>query len=295
MGLERAHQFFLVLADLGGDGGEHCFLVLSEEGDDVVLDLQLAQIPQDKGLAIVHLALAGHSVSLHLLDLLVYLLKIEISVSLFRCLLAICGVDAVEGEREGYSFFDCLLDLGHCGFEVVHFLKVGVDGVDVLFEIEVLPVSALFDLMRLDHIFDHVVELADSDDAVVVALHPADEILDVLLHLAQNGPQRRLHHHLLCIIDEHAETDLLLETATQQQLFLLLRVGGVVEVELGHRQQDVFEVMLVLLVELARQVVDVVDEEEGDGLQLVKLQHHAYLVDNLKLLLNPYLFLEVHV
>jgi hypothetical protein len=42
-------------------------------------------------------------------------------------------------------------------------------------------------------------------------------------------------------------------------------------------------------------VVDVVNEEEGDGLQLVKLQHHAYLVDNLKLLLNPYLFLEVHV
>ncbi len=138
MGLQRAHQFFLVLPDFGGDGGEHCFLVLLEEGDDVVLDLQLAQIPQDKRLSIVHLALACHSVSLHLLDLLVYLLKIEIRVGLLSCFEPVCGVDAVEGQREGYSFFNCLLHLGNGGFEVFHFLKVGVDGVDVLLEIEVL-------------------------------------------------------------------------------------------------------------------------------------------------------------
>lgn len=41
--------------------------------------------------------------------------------------------------------------------------------------------------MKLDHIFDHVVELAQPDDAVVEALDLAYELFYVLLDLPQDG------------------------------------------------------------------------------------------------------------
>ncbi len=64
---------------------------------------------------------------------------------------------------------------------------VGVDGVDVFLETDFLVGVAVFCFMWFDHIFDDVVELAESDDTIVKAFYFAYEIFDVLFDPSQDG------------------------------------------------------------------------------------------------------------
>lgn len=149
--------------------------------------------------------------------------------------------------------------------------------------------------MRLDHVLDHVVELGHADDLVVEVFDLGHELLDICLDLAEDDLHGGLDDHLVVLVDDHPEVDLLLEDGGQQDLFLVGDVVGVVHVQLLERDQHVADVLAVLFLELEGEQLDVVDEVEGNGLQLVELQHQAQLVDQLQLLLYPYLFFEVDV
>lgn len=185
MCLQGADESLLVLFDLGGDCGKDAFFVVSEEGDDVVLDVQLTQVAEDEGLPVVQFALAGDCISLHLLDLLVDLLEGVAGVSAFGCSLAIGHINSMEWGSQTNTFIYGLLYPRGTAFQFIYPLIIGIDRVDILLEADFLIADdALFHLMRLDHIFDHVVELAHADDAVVEALDLAYELFDVLLNLA---------------------------------------------------------------------------------------------------------------
>lgn len=116
MCLQGADELLLVLSDLGGDDGKDTFFVISEEGDDVVLDVQLAQVPQDEGLSIMQFALTADCICLHLLDLLVYSLEGVSSIGTFGCSPAIGHVCPMKWRSQSYAFINGLLYTSSTGF-----------------------------------------------------------------------------------------------------------------------------------------------------------------------------------
>lgn len=83
VGIQRTQQHLSVLSDLGGDGGQHPFLVLPEGRDYLLFELELGEVAQHEVLPVVQLALAGSYPRLHLVDLLADLLEVEGGVRAF--------------------------------------------------------------------------------------------------------------------------------------------------------------------------------------------------------------------
>jgi hypothetical protein len=155
--------------------------------------------------------------------------------------------------------------------------------------------SALLYLVRLHNVLNYVVELADPNYFIIKAFHLAHEVLYIFLYPRQDAAHGRLDHHFILSVDSHLKVDLLFASGCQQQYLLFLYVIGMIEVQLLHWDEHAFYVESVFFFELGGEEVDVVDEEEGNGLQLVELEHHAHLVDQLQLLLYADLLLEVDV
>lgn len=133
-----ADEYLLVFPDFAGDGGEHLFLVLPEEGGDLFLDFQLAEVAEEEVLAIVHLVLAGEHLLLDFLDLLADHLVGEVGERPAGQFVLVGVVDAEEGVDQLDPALDGLVDLLAAGLQLLHLLVVGVDGVDVLLEVGVL-------------------------------------------------------------------------------------------------------------------------------------------------------------
>lgn len=68
-------------------------------------------------------------------------------------------------------------------------MEVEGNRIDVLFEIQLLIVAGgWLDIMRLDHIFNDVVEFTDSNDLVVKVLDLVDKVFHVVFDVGEDSP-----------------------------------------------------------------------------------------------------------